>query len=850
MKNTLLLFLFSFLLWGCGYQKTNTNLIEINQNWQFRQAGTDEWLSASVPGCVHSDLRSHNLIDQEVTGANEQSFQWIEKEDWEYKTEFNITPEQLQYAHNELTFEGLDTYADVFLNDTKILTADNMFRSWNIDVNPLLKEGKNTLCIYFHSPVKIGMEKLKAYPYHLEISNELAPVGEQTNIFTRKAPFHFGWDWGPRLVTSGIWRPVFLKGWNKSMLRDIYFKPKNITESKAEYNAELEIESDIPLNSTYAVVNINGKSGEKIPININAGSNEIDIPFTIDNPKLWWCNGLGEAYLYNVSVDIYDGNKKLSTIKRRLGVRTIEIEQKNDEWGQSFQVVLNGKPVFMKGTNYIPSRTLTTEVTPELYEQVLQDAIKANMNMIRVWGGAIYEEDYFYNRCDELGLLIWQDFMFACAMTPDDDSYVENVRLEAEENVKRLRNHPCLALWCGNNENLRAHYDWGWIKNTPEQYRQRVIDTYNTLYHVTLKEAVKKEDPQCFYWASSPQSAEGKLSNRSSGDDHDWTVWFGEIPYEAFNESFGRFVSEYGLQSVPDVRTLATFVPSDQMSLSSPALHYIQRSKMPWIAPDRDGNGQIEWYINNYYRKAKDFEATSYLSQLVQAETMRYAIEVHRQNMPRCMGSLYWQINDCWPTISWSSVDYFGRWKASHYFTREAYKEIILSAHFYNDTLTVYAINDGEELPATLHLELFDLKGKKIEETHIPATIKGNASTLCFKSSGKDFLKGQKTDDAVLIATLSDDNGIIAENNCYFAKTKNLQLIKPDIRYEIKKDDKGYNIELSTNVLAKNVYIKTANEGFLSNNFFDLYPNRPVTISFEGNEAPEITKVYSVTDSF
>ena len=850
MKNSFLFALLLILACACQPKENNLEIVELNQNWQFRQAGNEEWLAATVPGCVHADLRSHSLIKEEINGATEQSFQWIEKEDWEYRTEFNVTSRQLKFYHNELIFNGLDTYSEVYLNDVKVLDADNMFRTWSIDAKPYLKEGKNTLRVYFKSPVRIGMEKLKAYPYRLAVANELAPEGEQTNIFTRKAPFHFGWDWGPRLVTSGIWRPVVLQSWNKVIIRDLRFELQSLTNAKAEYRIALEVESEVAYPAAKAVIKVEGKKEQTVPVVLSEGKSIITVPLTIFDPKRWWCNGLGEPHLYNVLINLQASDVTLCNIEKRIGVRTIEIEQKPDQWGASFQVVLNGRPVFMKGTNYIPSRTLTTDVTPELYEAVLQNAITANMNMIRVWGGAIYENDCFYDRCDELGLLVWQDFMFACAMTPHSEDYVKNVRHEAEENVKRLRNHPCLALWCGNNENLTMLYQWGTLADAPKEWRQGLIDTYNRLYHVVLKAAVQKEDPGRFYWASSPQSSEGILANRQSGDDHDWSVWFGETPYENFNETYGRFVSEYGMQSLPDVRTLASFIPEMELDLHSPAMNNIQHSKMPWIAPDRNGNGQIEWYINNYYRKPKDFFATTYLSQLVQAETMRYAIELHRQSMPRCMGSLYWQINDCWPTVSWSSVDFYGRWKAAHYFAREAYKEVILSPHFYNDTLTVYAVNDAESFSGNLHLEWYNFKGKLLDSAVIPVELGENASTLCYRTSGTELLKKLNPKETVLVTTLKSGDTVIAENNCYLAKVKELELPPPQICCEITKKDDKYAIKLTSDVLAKNVYIETANNGFLSDNFFDLYPNRPATVTFAGKEAPQIVRVYSVTETF
>ena len=850
MKNTCFYLAIALLLIGCKQEKSNIQVFEISQNWQFRQAGSNEWSPAVVPGCVHADLHNQGKVPADITGANVESVQWIEKEDWEYQTEFTVTAQQLGAARNEMVFKGLDTYATVYLNDNEILTADNMFRSWSVDAKPYLKKGKNHLRILLESPVRVGMEKLKAHPYPLIVANELAPEGEQTNIFTRKAPFHFGWDWGPRLVTSGIWRPILLKSWDNAIIRDLRFELQSLTTSNAEYRILLEVESDLSHPTAQAVVQIEGKAPQTYPVALSEGASIIAVPLTISNPKLWWCNGLGEAHLYNVSIELQYENATIAGIKKRLGVRTVEVQQNPDQWGESFQVVLNGRPVFMKGTNYIPQRTLTTDVTPELYEEVLQNAVKANMNMIRVWGGAIYEEDSFYNRCDELGMLIWQDFMFACAMTPRDEAYMQSVRLEAEENVKRLRNHPCMALWCGNNENHRMLYEWGCIANTPDEWRQDVIDTYNRLYHVVLKEAVKKEDPECFYWASSPQSAEGVRANRASGDDHDWSVWFGQVPYEWFNESFGRFISEYGMQSIPDIRTLASFMKDDELEMHSPIMESIQYSKMPWIADGYNGNHQIEWYINNYYRQPNNFYSTIYLSQLVQAETMRYAIELHRQNMPRCMGTLYWQINDCWPTVSWSSVDFFGRWKASHYFTREAYKEVILSAHYYKDMLTVYAVNDGEKRSAELHLELFDFKGNRVDETAMPVNLESNSSTLCFSMKGNEFLKKHNPKEVVLVASLKNGTEVLAENNCYFAKVKELNLPQVNIACNVKKVGANFEIELSTDALAKNIFIETENDGFLSNNFFDLYPNRPVTITFEGKEKPKITRVFSVADSF
>ena len=821
---------------GCSYNQPVKSDI-LKSDWKFRKAGDTAWLPASVPGCVHTDLLDNKIIPDPFYQKNELEVKWIETTDWEYSTSFEVSNERSSFSHIDLQFEGLDTYADVYVNDSMVLTADNMFISWNIPVKNILKKGRNSLRVYFHSAVNVGMDKLRKVPYTLMAANEIAPENERTNVFTRKAPFHYGWDWGPRLVTCGVWRPVRIYAWNNVKMNDLYVKPLKITDEIASYKAVIELIADNSAKINFEVWIDSVKLESKNIITVQAGNSGYEIDFSIEKPELWWTNGLGGQKLYHVDICMKQGNKLLQTISERIGVRTLELVQEKDAIGNSFFFRLNGVPVFMKGANYIPSDIFLTRNTLANYKRVVNDAVLANMNMLRVWGGAVYEDDEFYDLLDENGILAWNDFMFACNLQPDDSLHLENIRKEAEYNVKRLRNHPSVALWCGNNENLSAWHSWGWKNKYSQKDATSLWNVYERIFYQILPQAVREFHPEVSYWPSSPQTWDNKVADRLSGDEHDWTVWFGNVPFSSYSEKIPRFVSEYGLQSFPELKTIRAFATEKDMSYRSAVMEHRQRSIMSWIAPGFNGNEMIRTYIARYYKVPGNFESFIYVSQLTQADGIKYAIETHRRNMPHCMGSLYWQINDCWPTMSWASVDYFGRWKALHYAVKNAFQPVYPIIYRESTDIKVTVANDrltSEKM--TLVAKLYDFEGKILWEKQIDTMIVANSSLVYLKVPEKELLSKTSASKSIFEVSVQSGDQVLAINQFYFTDGKNLQLENPEITKSIAKSgDQEYELTLTTKKLAKNVSLITTNsEGFFSDNFFDMIPGKTYKIKFTG----------------
>jgi len=809
---------------------------ELKSEWKFRNANDSIWYTAVVPGCVHTDLISNRRIPDPFFQKNEIELEWIETADWEYLTSFDVSKELADFTNLEMQFLGLDTYADVYLNDSLVLKADNMFIAYEIPIKTNIKIGSNSLRVYFHSAVNLGMEKLRKVPYTLMAANEIAPENERSNVFTRKAPFHYGWDWGPRLVTCGIWRQIHILGWDKARMDNLYVKPVNISSEKAEYTAILDLIATNKVKASFEVW-VEGKLASKGNTHSFEGKTVDSINFSIDNPEFWWTNGLGGQKLYNVEVRMLSGNKTIQSLSKRIGVRTIELSQKNDSIGTSFEFILNGVPVFMKGANYIPSDIFVTRNTLNNYNRVVDDALKANMNMLRIWGGAVYEGDEFYDLLDEKGILAWNDFMFACNLQPDDSLHLENIRKEAEYNVKRLRNHPSIALWCGNNENLRAWHDWKWKWKYSEEDAATIWKVYEKIFYQILPNAVAEFHPEVSYWPSSPQAAGNKLSNRISGDEHDWSVWFGDVPFSAYAENVPRFVSEYGLQAFPEMKTIRAFAVENDLSYRSPVMEHRQRSQMPWIAPGFNGNEMINRYISRYYKSPENFESFVYLSQIVQAEGVKFAVETHRRNRPRCMGSLYWQINDCWPTMSWSSVDYFGRWKALHYFVKNAFQPVYPIIYREGKNINVSVASDKLK-PENIRIEakLYDFAGKILWQKNIDTLLAANTSGVYMSVVEDELLTKGMASQSVFEIIIKAENQILSENLFYFIDCKNLKFEYPGIeRTIVTTGENEYEISLTTKKLAKNVALFTSAEiGSFSENYFDMIPGRIYKVNFKG----------------
>ena len=814
-------------------------IIEIDSGWQFSQADKSEWLPAIVPGTVHADLLNNGIIDDPHYRLQEKDVQWIETVDWVYKTTFNVKRHIIQSSNIELQFKGLDTYADVFLNDNLILKGENMFVEYEADVKKFLKEGENKLMIYFHSPVNEGMKKLERLNYLLPATNEQAPENKRTSIFTRKAPFHYGWDWGPRLVTSGIWQPVCLKAWNTAIISDVYVNTLSAQADKAKIVSKINV--DVLESGEYALlVNIEGQSDEiKKKVVLKKGINTVDFDINIENPKLWWTNGLGEPYLYNFRFTLQKENFIIDKYEIPYGIRTLRLIQDADRSGYSFHFELNGVPVFMKGANIIPPNTLTSSVTKNDYNILIKNIVDANMNMIRIWGGAIYGEDYLYELCNRNGILVWQDFMFACALQPDDDAHLENIRKEAEYNIKRLRNNPSLALWCGNNEIFHGWHNWGWNKMYTPEIRDSVWKTYEKIFYNILSEAVSTNDPSRSYHSSSPISYANKPADRKSGDEHDWTVWFGQYPFVAYDEHIPRFVSEYGMQSFSEMKTIKSFSIEEDWDINSPVMKHRQKGKMDYIRSGYNGNDLIKWYMSKYYDVPNDFEDFVYVSQLLQAMGYKTAIESHRRAMPHCMGSLFWQLNDSWSAISWSTVDYCNRWKAAHYAVKKAYEPIILSAKTERGKLNVYAVNDNNKrIKVKLIVKSVDFDGKALFNDEVDLILNPLSSKHIYTEDIYDLTGLTPEENSLVLLKLVSNKEIIADNIFYFKFPKEFLLtknIKPEI--EMTNFEGGYQLNITSDKLIKNLFLSLENgDGFFSDNYFDIIPGKAKKIFLETNE--------------
>ena len=808
----ILILLSVFFVISCHSGENLNITIELHNNWEFKQSDSLIWKTAEVPGCNHTDLLKHNIIKDPFVGSNEKGVQWVETKDWEYKCNFDLQKSILNKDNVEVIFEGLDTYAKVFLNDSLILQSDNMFIRHSIDCKSLLKHKNNELHLVFKSPIIEEKIKWEDYPYDL-------PGGQK--VMTRKAGFHYGWDWGARMVSSGIWKPVKIHAWNSVKINSVKISTNEITSKYALLSASIDTKTTSKGYYTF-LIKYKEHILNKQRIQLEEGQQIIDLKFDIENPKLWWTNGLGDAFLYVFKFEIRKQNKLIDTSSVRYGIRTIELIQEPDKFGKSFYFKLNGVPAFMKGANYIPQDNFQNRVSKEHYNQLINTAIKSNMNMLRVWGGGIYEDDYFYDLCDENGILVWQDFMFACAMYPANNEFLKSVETEVLQTIKRLRNHPSIALWCGNNEIDEAWHNWGWSDVFSKKDSTEIWNGYQKLFQQIIPNAIKEHDPSRPYVSSSPIYGRGNPKSQFEGDSHYWGVWHDAEPFENYELKVPRFMSEFGFQSFPELNTILKFAKHEDLSIDSETMSSHQKHP--------GGNSLINKYLNKYYIGPKDFEEFIYLSQLLQAEGIKLGIEAHRRAMPYCGGTLYWQLNDCWPVVSWSSVDYYGNWKALQYFVKKAYNDVIISIEGKDDKTEIYVISDKLlTVEVKLNLKIVDFKGivKWSDVKYID--LEDNMSNVYYTLYEEDISTIDRK-NCVLISQIENQDSILYRSFHYFEKVSNLNLIESDIKIIINKEKRSYNLIISSENLVKNIYLKSNVDGFFEDNFFDIeaYENRKV----------------------
>ncbi len=623
--------------------------------WSFRDA-TDRsaWRPAVVPGCVHTDLLRQGLIPDPFWGNNEESLQWIGEHEWEYRTSFRVTAALLAEEIVELVADGLDTLATVLLNGTEVAWTDNMFVGHRWDVKPLLRTGRNELSIRFASAADfVRHNRLAHAPRDINDA-----IGGCTRI--RKQQCQFGWDWGPRFITAGIWRDLRLEAWSANRIESVLVTQQH----GADGGVTLLLVPELTRADEAAVCNWSlALAGAVVATGSGA---QVFVP----QPQLWWPAGQGAQPLYTLTVDVVDGDgREIGRWERRIGLRTVVLDRHQDEWGETFQFVVNGRPIFAKGANWIPAHCFVADLTRERYARDLRAAAEANMNMIRVWGGGIYESEDFHDLCDELGLLVWQDLMFACTLYPVDEAFLASVRAETACQVRRLRHRASLALWCGNNEVFACNAH----ELTPGS---KALAEYELLFHRVLPEVVVAHDPFTAYWPSSPWRGDldaGHPAGAARGDTHFWEVWHARKPVKDYELHAFRFTSEFGMQSFVSRETQDSFCDAGDNNVFGPAMTNHQKN--------RHGNQVILDYVSRQYRFPKDQDALLFLSQLNQADCMQVGVEHYRRNRPRCMGALYWQLNDCWPVASWSSIEFNGRWKALHFVARRFFAPALVTAH-------------------------------------------------------------------------------------------------------------------------------------------------------------------------
>jgi beta-mannosidase len=793
--------------------------VDLGGAWTLTQVGQGDPLPAQVPGCVHTDLLAAHKIADPYFRTNEGDVQWVSEVDWEYSRTFTAAAELLAHPRVLLRCEGLDTLATLILNGHEIARTENMFRTWEFDVTAHLVPGDNTLTVRFASPNVFIREKQA----ERNVPSWGGPNEIRGRAWLRKEPCNFGWDWGPILATCGIWRPMRLVAYS-ARLTDLHITQDHATAGQVALAVAARAEAlGDPTLTLNIRVTLDGAPITEAWVPVTDGTAQAHL--TVADPQLWWPNGMGAQPLYTVSAELRaaDGTV-VDRTHRRIGLRTLRLDRHPDQWGESFQFTVNGVPFFAKGGNWIPADAFATRVTPDRYRDLVDSVARANMNMLRVWGGGTYEEDYFYDLCDERGICIWQDFMFACSTYPAfDEGFLATVRAEAEDNIRRLRHHAGLALWCGNNE-----LEQGLVGESPDH--QMSWADYGTLFDQLLPEVIATLDPEHDYWPGSPHTPIGDRTNFNDptcGDAHLWDVWHGRQPFEWYRTCEHRFNSEFGFQSFPEPRTVETYTLPGDRNITSFVMEHHQRSGI--------GNTVIMQYMLDWFLLPTRFEMSLWLSQILHGMAMKYAVEHWRRQMPRGMGTLYWQINDCWPVASWASIDYFGRWKACQYMARHFFNPLLVSGveNLTAGTVELHVTSDLQSCRSgVLTWALTDTRG---------TTLLGGQQSLCVQPLQNSLVETLDLSEALraygarnllLWLALEVEGQVVSTDLVTFCRPKHLTLEAPTIAVDVQESAAGVHVTLATDVPALWAWLELEGiEAKFSESFVHLRPGHPITLT-------------------
>lgn len=782
----------------------------LNGTWQLSAGHRSlESVDMQIPGTVLSGLLAAGKIKDPFYRTNEDATRALFWKDYVFTRTFDVDEELLAQQHIVLVCEGLDTLAEISINGTFLAKTDNMHRTWKFQGKKLLHPGKNEIQIVFRSVLRF----IEDYPYEAHKKINYIPCGSMKgNQLLRKAHSMFGWDWGPQTIDAGIFRDIYLQGYSHARIEDIRIHQQHaknvsvqtsITLSESVPGQKLCVElsedgADKPLQTKLCKTNADGVAA---------------VDFVIENPKLWWPNDYGDQPLYIVRTTLLDEDgTSLESITRRIGLRTLTISQEKDEWGNEFAFCVNGVKIFTRGGNYIPDDCLYTRITEKKLDYILESCRRAHFNCVRVWGGGYYPSDAFYDLCDEKGLIVWQDLMYACNVYDVTDAFAENCRQETYDNLRRLRHHASLGLWCGNNEIESAWDHWGdFQKETPY-----LRADYIRLFEEVLPKAVQEADGETFYWHSSPSSG-GCFDNpddANRGDTHYWDVWHGQKPFTDYRKYFFRFCSEFGFQSFPCAKTVNSFTLEDDRNIFSRVMESHQKNDA--------ANGKMLYYLSENLRYPKDLTHLLYASQVLQGMAIKYGVDHWRRNRGRCMGTLYWQINDDWPAPSWSSIDYFGRWKALHYMAQKFYAPHAVSMTLEDHRCHVYFSNESfETTEYSLTLSIRDLSGNVLETYE----TKGNSPAFsAIETAVVDICSWEdQKDDIFLEAVIHTKDQKVLKDVETLVPYKYLNLKSPVISTEAEETNDAFILHISSDCFAPFVALDFDDADVIfSDNFFHL----------------------------
>ncbi|HCE42798.1 MAG TPA: hypothetical protein DET40_04560 [Lentisphaeria bacterium] len=788
--------------------------LTLSGEWKLIRLKTKETVPAQVPGDTHSALLDAGKIPDPYWADNELAVQWIGREDWIYTRNFNVASGMLSEKSIFLNCDCLDTLTEIKINGKKVGITENMFVRYRFEVKNFLVSGKNTIEILFHSAENAAVQASKKLKYPIPFGNN--PVQSPNRNLVRKVQCHSGWDWGPCLMVAGIYGDIYLGAYSDARIEHVYCDQKH---SKGLCEVKVNCEVFSPDGEKTSMKIILGKEEFTKDIQLNPGLNNITGTVTVKNPQLWWPNGFGAQHLYDLSVSVGE-----TEIKKKLGLRKIELISEEDKIGLSMIFRVNGVDIFAKGADWIPCDALPQRQTREAIEYLLDSAVKVNMNMLRVWGGGQYEYDYFYEMCDERGLMIWQDFMFACALYPASKEFLDLVRQEAVYQVKRLRDHACIALWCGNNENIAA---LNWYKESKD-CRDRYLVDYDRLNEGVLGNVVRELDQDRVFWPSSPCGGPGDYSdafhNDNRGDMHYWGVWHQGKSFDNFLKIFPRFCSEFGYQSFPSMDTVQTYAPKNQFNVTSPVMEHHQRNV--------GGNSKIIEMFSRYFRLPEGFENFVFLSQVMQGIAIKTAVEHWRRLRPRCMGIIYWQLNDNWPVCSWASLNYQGSWKLLHYMARRFYAPELLSViQDEKGKIEIFLTGDSmKEKKAIITVKVHDFTGKVTFEDKFSATVPAGGARMAKEYSLEKL--AAKPNEHFMTLEMEID-GSVSRNEHFFSVWKKCELPKADVKVKVRQSKEGFEVSLQTNSPAFYVGLFADNiGGEFDDNCFTLLPGEEKILIF------------------